>query len=160
MENTTSSKVNVSANNGTCLHTYSGLLIYFIGHTYIVIVLGSLCNLIAIWCIATNKKISRSMKILLGNIFITQLLYCLVTAPIVSEFGRRDLYCRLHELPYAVGYFMACSAIFSDASVFSTVAAVSIIRLRAFQVAHQQVKLPVVATIILGSWCFAIFNML
>ncbi|KAG7168589.1 hypothetical protein Hamer_G021496 [Homarus americanus] len=50
-----------------------------------IFTLGTMCNLVAVWCVMTSNKISLSVKIILTSIFITSLGKCLVIMPLCVE---------------------------------------------------------------------------
>ncbi|KAG0717454.1 hypothetical protein GWK47_054397 [Chionoecetes opilio] len=54
-------------------------------HCYCVIVIGTLCNAVALWCVATCVKTRRPVKVLLLAIFMPAMLTCLVVYSVFAE---------------------------------------------------------------------------
>ncbi|KAG0699538.1 hypothetical protein GWK47_025785 [Chionoecetes opilio] len=62
-------------------------------HCYCVIVIGTLCNAVALWCVATCDKTRRPVKVLLLAIFIPAMLTCLIVYSVFAEFRVSLLTC-------------------------------------------------------------------
>ncbi|KAG0727246.1 hypothetical protein GWK47_035042 [Chionoecetes opilio] len=67
-------------------------------HCYCVMVLGTLGNALALWCVGTCAKTRGTVKALLVSVFLPALLVCLATRPIIVETRYALLTCDSHRV--------------------------------------------------------------
>ncbi|KAK8739197.1 hypothetical protein OTU49_003528 [Cherax quadricarinatus] len=69
------------------------LIRFAVVHCYIVFILGTLCNGVAVYCVVTCTKTKPAVKVLLCSVFVPILVLCLVTKPALAEMLMAILTC-------------------------------------------------------------------
>ncbi|XP_063608054.1 uncharacterized protein LOC134782483 [Penaeus indicus] len=69
------------------------LVVYGVVHNYIVFVLGTVANSVALWCISRCTKTNVAMKLLMMSVFFSLLVICLITRPVMAEKLIGSMYC-------------------------------------------------------------------
>ncbi|XP_047476939.1 uncharacterized protein LOC125030730 isoform X2 [Penaeus chinensis] len=78
------------------------LVVYGIVHNYLVFVLGTIANSVALWCISRCTKTNVAMKLLMMSVFASLLVICLITRPVMAERLIGILYCDMTRLDLRV----------------------------------------------------------
>ncbi|XP_063593202.1 uncharacterized protein LOC134770257 [Penaeus indicus] len=104
------------------------LLVYSAVHTYIVLLVGTFTNGVALWSIVTCKKTRTSMKILLVPVFLSPLVNNLVCRPMEAELILGLTVCNKNQLSNQAKTAYFFIYVFLTYLEFMVIAAVSVFR--------------------------------
>ncbi|XP_050693421.1 uncharacterized protein LOC126984068 [Eriocheir sinensis] len=69
------------------------LMQFFLYYCCVICVVGTICNLVALWCVVSCPRTNPSVKVLLCALFSTTLLMCLVVMPFMAHLSLGKLWC-------------------------------------------------------------------
>ncbi|KAG0727652.1 hypothetical protein GWK47_034204 [Chionoecetes opilio] len=129
-------------------------------HCYCVIVIGTLCNAVALWCVATCDKTRRPVKVLLLAIFMPAMLTCLIVYSVFAEFRVSLLTCDSNRISRKVMLITWTVFLILEQIERASIAFVAVIRAVSVWAPHRQ-KLglrPTVMAMALASLYFIIIH--
>ncbi|KAK8403657.1 hypothetical protein O3P69_000034 [Scylla paramamosain] len=128
-------------------------------HIYLVVVLGTLCNGVAIWCVVTCKKTRTAVKVLLCSVFVPLLLICLVTRTMRSEVILALLYCDAERTTSIYRVVTALLYSFLAQMELACIAALAITRTVAvWSTKRHAIKLRVAVTVVISILIYSFFT--
>ncbi|KAG7154945.1 uncharacterized protein LOC121855615 [Homarus americanus] len=134
----------------------SHLLKFAAVHCYLVFLLGTTCNGVALWCIATCTKTRPAVKVLLCSVFVPIMVICLVVQPCFAEMLLALLTCDDLRAPWP--FKVAVILFYSTLAQMELVciATISVLRVAAVWSSHRhsvglRAAVGIVVTIIVYS---------
>ncbi|KAK4298239.1 hypothetical protein Pmani_029397 [Petrolisthes manimaculis] len=67
---------------------------------YLVVVAGTIVNLVTVWCVVRCPKTKPPVQLLLLTVFLSTLAVCLITGPLRAEILRAELACESHRITF------------------------------------------------------------
>ncbi|XP_050700397.1 uncharacterized protein LOC126987469 [Eriocheir sinensis] len=96
------------AGNCTLPLSEDALLRFFLVYCCFICIVGITCNVVALWCVARCPRTITPVKVILGAIFSSTLLLCLVGPPSTANLALSKLRCD-GEVPKTVQMFATIS---------------------------------------------------
>ncbi|XP_053651589.2 C-C chemokine receptor type 8 [Cherax quadricarinatus] len=141
--------------------TSPNLLLAAIVHCYVVFVLGSLGNSVALWCVVTCNKTKPAVKLLLYTVFLPLLLLCLVTRPLVAHIITAILTCDVVSFNSSLKYVLGIVYSTLAQMELLAIAAVSFFRMKALWSPQVHIlRLRVAVAVVVSIGFFAVLTTL
>ncbi|XP_050700685.1 uncharacterized protein LOC126987607 [Eriocheir sinensis] len=123
-------------------------------------IVGIICNVVALWCVARCHRTITPVKVILGAIFSCTLLICLVELPFMAHVFLADLRCD-EEVPKTVedGVIITC-VIINNMELFY-ISIMALLRARAvWAPGRGPVKLRTAVALVVGVGLYSLFMLM